>query len=1037
MAKRIYRRNVSYNELSTKQLNSLAGKDMYFNKFSGLNTDKNYVNVDQESFSDVNNMYIDKEGRLSTRPPIIDSKFKGYNVQSVQILNGILFVIINNELWTDYGYKNDLYKIVESISPNAKVYWIQDKYVVFDTDNIFGLVLSKEDKSVTIIPSEELIYIPNSISDKDANGNIRKNIFTPNTAYSVLYKSPLSEETSPDDSDIDGKPVKFTMNDKEYSVVWKHGNWRTFITPIYKGEAISNVTHILFSKSGKYAICYNYKDVSDGFYYSSNFGSTFYRIDNPFNDVSARCICIAEDESGILYVGKWDNRKNYVYFSEMPEDGYTFNWENMSFDDIVNTYNCYNTGSTNSDYQYCYTKHYISSVGENRVAYCIDKNNWVICSGSNTYSTTTYYTNSPTDTTSSSSSNNNTNVPIQIVAKINSVRVGVLKYSDPWNSTGILQGSRESDVAPYKIDPITCKVKMSVIDDRAYFILQFYTGDSEGTIKNWYPSYSLFTATSDNGFAPGVRYGTHVGTSDRGIITSCGQDFDSDVRDSSVLSNDKWLDYLLIPNSSFTDIYISKIALRNKNLSSFSYYRRSIKVNGDYNSDHKSVVDLSKTSNEKRKLPYETFEHSDLDNSFSFNFSTYGGLPNYSKVSESSVLTDEGLYIVNGKTLVRYQTFESTIPLLLDGENFVCFDESEKILYSNGLAKEVLVTYNYLIPSFISEIVRNNFTLAIDNNIYQTEYVKGNSFSKLYIPEDSKVILEGEITNVIVFSEVSLGIFLKDKVYEYVYDSDVSSSLSVSTFRLRPTKLQLGCLKGSDIIHTYDGSTIIMTTKLGVAALNYQQFISSTEQVYNFLSSTIDDVYKEWSDNYRTPIKITLYKDYIIFYNTLDSKFLILDARNTSWWVWKVPFIVKQIFELYNQLMISDSFGRTYLFNMDNEKSCYDVNGSIIEWNFKTQKLHFGAPNNYKHLTRVSIITDKDYDKLIYELKFNNYRNLLGNSYDDCSMHKINSLTTIIERVSFIKTNAFQIEISSNELSKSPFIASAFIIHYRITEEIR
>ena len=75
---------------------------------------------------------------------------------------------------------------------------------------------------------------------------------------------------------------------------------------------------------------------------------------------------------------------------------------------------------------------------------------------------------------------------------------------------------------------------------------------------------------------------------------------------------------------------------------------------------------------------------------------------------------------------------------------------------------------------------------------------------------------------------------------------------------------------------------------------------------------------------------------------------------------------------------------------------------------------------------------------MAYKLKFINYRNLNNTEESEVVNFDVTTLTTLIKRVTFIKTNAFQFEIESDEnLTKQPLITPDVVIRYRITEEVR
>ena len=128
------------------------------------------------------------------------------------------------------------------------------------------------------------------------------------------------------------------------------------------------------------------------------------------------------------------------------------------------------------------------------------------------------------------------------------------------------------------------------------------------------------------------------------------------------------------------------------------------------------------------------------------------------------------------------------------------------------------------------------------------------------------------------------------------------------------------------------------------------------------------------------------------------------------------------------------------IFDFANKKiPYYDFIGNIIHWSFRSQKLHFNAPNNYKHIRQLNVITTQSGHELRYKLKFVNYHNLNNLAETDTVDFEIDQLTTLIKRVTFMKTNAFQFEISDDTTDDKPkyFETPDIAIKYRITERVR
>ena len=1073
MARRTYRRSVSYNELSTKQLNALAGQDQYIATFSGLNTGKNYTTIDQNSFSDTNNMYIDTDECLSTRPPIEtvqDSKYSLLHIVSYKAINGINFFVIDEEgstkLVSDLGYDDSLITLGD-ITTNGKLFFVNGKYIIFDTDRIWGFSIDYSSKSYTKYTEEDLIYIPTSYDLNPRNDTeIAKNIFTPNTFEQIIYTvaNVTGESNPPDDGKFINKEVIIHMDGKDYKRKWTSNQWRTFVYELYSGEVIDKCTNIEFSRDGKYVVAFTPKNIGDktfseGFYFSENGGETFTLIENPCDNTDlGRTISLSEDGVGLLYVGyngQKDNATVYIAYSDFPIDGVSFNWN--KYDDKPEATTYFNTFTRNIKYKdtypYCFAFQNYDPNVENIIAHCVNAANFVVCFGQNEgdkFAVTTYYTRDPSSTEPQSESlNYSSALPILIHAYVEGTWHYALHYSRNRRM------SNNTTICSSYILPDKSRVRM-ISDKEGNCILNigYFTNGIDSSWSRWLRTELIkVVVTKEEGFAPGIFEGTHVERKYGSIAknTYCGlvtSLIDSPIISSkreNAIDDDNWTDTIGVLTNIQGILKYDYLQLTPG--SSLDYGVYDVTSYGNYDKDHKNVVNLSEADSGIRASAYNYLSVSTDESQFEQYSTPVEG--NNSAISLGSVLmqkfirsTKAGFLGKNGS--ISY--FQDTVrPLYVDSNgNFVYMHNG--VLYKNGIRDndEVTVTidngstsYNYLIPDFVNEIVTNNFTFIFGDSIYQSYYGDG----KLYVPEYTKDTLEGEITNVTRFSDVSLGIFLENSVYEYQYSSDLTSQAMVPSFTRHPTKLQLGCLKGSDIVHTYDGVSIIMTTKRGVAILNYQQFVQSTEQVYTFLSNNIDDYYEKWSKKYTTPIKITLFKDYIIFYQTDNINILVFDTRNTSWWPWKLSETFKVFADIDSTLSLIPtnlSIVGLKMLNFDNKTNYMDYNGSLIKWNFETQPLHFNAPAFYKHVSRFSIITTDKPSKIAFDLKFITYKNLNNLTDFEILFEKTEMLTTIIKRINFLKLNALKISCSSNdEYTKSQFISSALIIHYRPTEVIR
>lgn len=204
-------------------------------------------------------------------------------------------------------------------------------------------------------------------------------------------------------------------------------------------------------------------------------------------------------------------------------------------------------------------------------------------------------------------------------------------------------------------------------------------------------------------------------------------------------------------------------------------------------------------------------------------------------------------------------------PVYVDNNNIIYYDISTKYLwtsnYEGTISADVttwptddegneLPHYKLFTPNLVYNFVSN--VISINNTMYWSSKRDG----KVYFPEIDNNSFEDDITAFVTFSQTSLGVFLEDSVYEFQYDS------SKDAYLLTPTKLVLGNKKGADVLLSYDGSNIFITTLKGLSALNYQDFVQSTEQTYSYLTENIMTEYDEFNTS---PIKLYQYKDWVVY----------------------------------------------------------------------------------------------------------------------------------------------------------------------------
>lgn len=135
--------------------------DKYFNQnnWKGINDDKNFLGVDQESFADCENVYIDTENVLRSRPSLKTDeistikKYKFGNVTiKLNIISGIQYIEGDKTLYTGTSDVNNvkLYYINNVIYIQYKDKTGQKCFKYYDKDTNGNIVLKDVDDKVYV-----------------------------------------------------------------------------------------------------------------------------------------------------------------------------------------------------------------------------------------------------------------------------------------------------------------------------------------------------------------------------------------------------------------------------------------------------------------------------------------------------------------------------------------------------------------------------------------------------------------------------------------------------------------------------------------------------------------------------------------------------------------------------------------------------------------------------------------------------------------------------------------------------------------------
>lgn len=352
------------------------------------------------------------------------------------------------------------------------------------------------------------------------------------------------------------------------------------------------------------------------------------------------------------------------------------------------------------------------------------------------------------------------------------------------------------------------------------------------------------------------------------------------------------------------------------------------------------------------------------------------------------------------------------------------------------------------IPTINDVAELNNYYVSSDNTLYISSTGAYDEDNELwYFPRINTQKFDFDISNLHPISSTEVAIFLEESIYYVSYDSNAKG------YRYYKSRIELGCKKGADIVTTYDNKYTIFTTKRGLVAMSYQDFVSSTEQALTYLSDNIFEHFNNWNT---TAVKLQLYKFWIICYRITGAntnKAFVYDLRNSSWW--PVSFkidTVTQFVEMPDKLRIV----KDYFYDLDtSDYEYYDVFGKDknIDWYIKSQKLHFNAINYYKHIVNITLfaVSDNQTD-IVMNLKVRNYRKTadygknLSNSkrIEDGLTYRVDMTRTFVKRLNYYKLNEFEYtltnyseETNNKILDLVPLSLTSISIKYLITGQVR
>lgn len=225
--------------------NSKDIKQYFFNqyKWKGINDDKNFLAVDQETFIDANNVYVDSEGLLKSRPSLKIKTAKYTNSSVEYILSNIIDVWTFEYVTVYQTFVDEIYyltfvnsKVKNHIQApltyldannNTKTYKnvkliVADSKIFVFSEYAFNYYDIKENIYAN---ATKFIHIPVTSVVTDGLVNASVKVESPNvltTSYITKYLYTSTENLNFDN--LVGKQVKVEIDGITYNIDWQYNN---------------------------------------------------------------------------------------------------------------------------------------------------------------------------------------------------------------------------------------------------------------------------------------------------------------------------------------------------------------------------------------------------------------------------------------------------------------------------------------------------------------------------------------------------------------------------------------------------------------------------------------------------------------------------------------------------------------------------------------------------------------------------------------------------------------------------------------------
>lgn len=962
-------------------------KDYFFNHYEwkGVNDDKNFLEVDQHTFNDAMNVYMDSESLLRSRPSLKRVPSNLYNSSGSTVIASLQNIL---DFWvfgdyivyycqnitvngTSYSYvllftkkidnKTHVLAVSEDLSTLSADFVSSEIKLILSKRKIF--VFTKYSLSYFDFDTETYynsadasyvnpIYIPTTkiITSTTTTDIESPNILTNKEFYTYLYDSVTGVSV-----DIYGKEVSFKIGNNEYTVTFTE-NTRNVIAQLYfsidesYGSALypniavsSNGVIAMFSTSTRYlALTYDNGKSFQYFLLNDTAGEVYGNVSfSRSGDIVYLCTATgvwvlsvySTDASGTK---KYPELFNYTASYSVPSSYFTTGEDYITVDmiqdgelvlcycDMSGNYNMYFIDESESTK----LKHFNGS----GLAW-YNYTHWV--------NGCKYYNN-----VDCSYTYNGSTVNTQRLLIINSLG-GIILVRVNWNNISQSCIQCLDIYANGYVDGIGFGA--TFLNGTTLRIVREYSGID----TSWFSSYNIVSVA--------------LTTADNNII-------------STHIPPDHTV------NKSFTNYRMF-----------FTSYNTLVCDEGIYD------ILANKTQN-----------FINVDNAFIISVS-------------SGIYYTNSSFFGNNVLDTRYELYSTNItsPIEMKYETVTKYDNGQPVYY------------NFIAPDHYAEL--HNFYFAINNAVMiSNDKTDEDGNWQWYLPDNQKQNFNYHITGLHPISDDVIAVFMKDEIDYIMYDTNAKA------YTYQKSKLQVGLPEGNNVITSLDGTTILFVTKRGLVGLGYQDFIASTEQALSYLSDSIFQWFNDWNTS---AIRLHLHGFWLICYKQTTGDVWVYDIRNKSWWPCEYKNHISMKFATDGTELLC--LASNTLFDFDrSDNNYYDIDGvkqQNINWHIVSQKLYLNAANYYKHIVNITLgialdtIATNNQAAPTMNLQVCNYRKIRNVVNTENFNYNVDMIRTLVHRLNYFKVCEFQYKLSSddNNVLQVPLSLANITVKYKIAGEVR